>query len=246
MTININVNNLNDLELSVHNQLSKILKEKDQIKILEAAEYCNVSPSKVSKLVRKLGFENFKQYKQFFAGQPILQKEKKSSSELERLKIFIENFDSALVDEFLALYKKYNRIVLFGLGPSFICVEYFAYKLALVSDKNILVSQGEEHAQHLIDKDTLLIVFSVTGKFSSFENLFNSAKSKGAEILLILEEFNNSSTLSADNIFYLTQMAQNEKLLPYEKTRTVFFIFMEEIITKLMEERNVLKENEIE
>ncbi|MGG3471047.1 SIS domain-containing protein [Neobacillus pocheonensis] len=243
-TININLNKLNDLELSVHNQLSEIIKDNDHLKILEAADYCNVSPSKVSKLVRKLGFENFKQYKQFFGGQPINLEDKKSSSELERLKHFIDNFDPALVDEFLTFYKKYNRIVLFGLGPSFICVEYFAYKLALVSGKHILVSQGEDHAKHLVDEETLLIVFSVTGKFTSFENLFNEVKNKGAEILLILEEYDNSSALKADNVFYLTQSAQNEQLLPYEKTRTVFFIFIEEIIAKLMTERDTLKKDE--
>lgn len=243
-TINININKLNNLELSVHNKLSEIIKDNDHLKILEAAEYCNVSASKVSKLVRKLGFDSFKQYKQFFGGQPIIQDSKKISSELERLKNFIDNFDPALVDEFLTLYMKYNRIVLFGLGPSFICVEYFAYKLALVSGKNILVSQGEDHAKHLVDEETLIIVFSVTGKFTSFENLFSEVKSKGAEILLILEEYNNSSALKADNIFYLTQSTQNEKLLPYEKTRTVFFIFIEEIIAKLMAERDGFKKDE--
>lgn len=235
-TININLNKLNNLELTVHNTLSEIIKDNDHLKILEAADYCNVSPSKVSKLVRKLGFESFKQYKHFFGGQPIIHEDKQISSELERLKHFIDNFDPTLVDEFLTLYKKYDRIVLYGLGPSFICVEYFAYKLAVVSEKNILVSQGEDHAKHLVDEKTLLIVFSVTGKFASFENLFNEVKSRGAETLLILEEYDNSSALKADNIFYLTQSAQNEKKLPYEKTRTVFFIFIEEIMAKLMAE----------
>jgi DNA-binding MurR/RpiR family transcriptional regulator len=243
-TMNINLNKLNELEISVHNKLSEFIKEKDQIKILEAAEYCNVSSSKVSKLVRKLGFDSFKQYKQFFGGQSIIQEDKEVSSELERLKHFIENFDPALADEFITLFKKYNRIVLFGLGPSFICVEYFAYKLSFVSGKNILVSQGEDHAKHLVDEDTLLIVFSVTGKFTSFENLFNGAKAKGAEILLILEEYDHSSTLKADNIFFLTQSTQNEELLPYEKTRTIFFIFIEEIIAKLLVERESAKRDD--
>ncbi|MDQ0243705.1 DNA-binding MurR/RpiR family transcriptional regulator [Bacillus fengqiuensis] len=242
--ININVNKLNPLELSVHNKLSAIVKENDNLKILEAAEYCDVSSSKVSKLVRKLGFENFKQYKQFFGGQPIILEDHKKSSELERLKHFIENFDSLLVDEFLTLFKKYNRIVLFGLGPSFIVVEYFAYKLALASGKNIFATQGEIHAQHLVDEESLFVVFSVTGKFSSFENLFREVKSSGAEILLILEEYEKSLASKVDNVFYLTKSAQDEKLLPYEKTRTVFFIFIEEIIAKLMEERDASKKDE--
>src|SRR4051812_45473194 len=122
--ININLNNLNQLELSIHDKLSKIIEKNDNLKILEAADYCDVSSSKISKFVRKLGFENFKQYKQFFGGQQIITKDNKYSSELERLKNYIENFDSVLIDNFLAIFKKYNKIVLFGLGPSFICVEY--------------------------------------------------------------------------------------------------------------------------
>ncbi|MFJ5625716.1 MurR/RpiR family transcriptional regulator [Peribacillus loiseleuriae] len=197
-----------------------------------------MSSSKISKLVRKIGFESFKQYKQFFGGQPVILDDQKTSSELERLKNFLENFDPVLVDEFLTLFKKYNRIVLFGLGPSFICVEYFAYKLALVSGKNIFATQEEIPTKHLVDEETLFIVFSVTGKSASFENLFNSLKSCGAEMLLILEEYNTTLALEIDNIFYLTNSTQNENLLPFEKTRTIFFIFIEEVIAKLMSERD--------
>jgi DNA-binding MurR/RpiR family transcriptional regulator len=236
--LNINVNKLNHPDLSIHNKLSKMIEQNINLKILEAAEFCDVSPSKISKLVRKLGFENFKQYKQFFGGQQIISEDKKKSSELERLKNFIENFNPVLIDNFLTIYKKYNKIVLFGLGPSFICVEYFFYKLALVSEKSIFVTQSETYARNLVDKETLFIVFSVTGKFTSFENLFNAVKSNGTEIMLILEEYDNSSALDIDNIFYLTKSTQDENLLPFEKTRTVFFIFIEEVISRLMSERD--------
>lgn len=242
--ININLNKLNQLELSVHNKLSKVIENNYNIKILEAADYCGVSSSMVSKLVRKLGFINFKQYKLFFSGQQIISEDKKDSSEIERLKDFIENFDTALIDNFLSIFNKYNKIVLFGLGPSFFCAEYFAYKLTLFSDKNIFVAQDEIYAQHLVDEETLLIVFSVTGKFTSFENLLNGVRSCGAEMLLILEEYNNSLAIEIDNIFYLTNSRQNDNLLPYEKTRTVFFIFIEEVIVKLMLERDTNKYEE--
>lgn len=198
-----------------------------------------MSSSKISKLVKKLGFNNFKQYKLFYSGKQITMKDKKVSNELERLKNYIENFDPELVDKFLAFFKDYNRIVLFGLGPSFICVEYFAYKLALVTEKNIFSSQEEVHAKHLVGEETLFIVFSVTGKFTSFENLFTEIKSRGGDILVILEEFTNLDlNVEVDNIFYLTQSFQSKKLLPYEKTRTIFFIFIEEVIARLMSERD--------
>lgn len=157
--ININLNQLNELEQSIHSKLSKMIENNDNPKIIDAAQYCGVSPSKISKLARKLGFENFKQYKQYLSGKPVITKNKKISNELERLKNFLEHFDPDLVDKFITIFNKYNRIVLFGLGPSFICVEYFAYKLALVSDKSIVTTHSEDYAQHLVDEETLFIVF---------------------------------------------------------------------------------------
>ncbi|CAH1231049.1 hypothetical protein PAECIP111891_06788 [Paenibacillus allorhizoplanae] len=236
--LNINLNKLSQLELSIHNKITEVIEQNHNLKILEAAHLCNGSPSQISKLVRKLGFESFKQYKQYFGGQKIVSEDKKKSNELERLKSFIENFNPVLIDNFLKIFKKYNKIVLFGLGPSFFCVEYFSYKLAPLSKKNIFATQSQTYAQNLVDKDTLLIVFSVTGKFTSFENLFHAVKSCGAEIMLVLEEYDNSLTFEVENIFYLTRSTQNENLLPFEKTRTVFFIFIEEIIARLMSERD--------
>ena len=146
---------------------------------------------------------------------------------------FLENFDSGLVDDFVSIFQKYKKIIIYGLGPSFISAEYFAYKLTVVSDKNITVAQSEDFAKRLADEDTLLIVLSVTGKFSSFENLFNETKKNGAEIMLILEEYVNTLHSIADYIFYLSKFNQSDSLLPFEKTRTVFFIFIEEVIAKL-------------
>ncbi len=37
-----------------------------------------------------------------------------------------------------------------------------------------------------------------------------------------------------DHIFCLSEYNQSDDLLPYEKSRTVFFIFLEEVIQKLM------------
>ena len=204
-----------------------------KLKIIEAADLCDVSPSKVSKLVKKLGFENFKQYKLYFSGQPSHAEVNKHSNEMERLIKFLESYDPKTVDDFLSVFMKFNKVIIFGLGPSYISADYFAYKLATVSDKNIVVTQHEDYAVRLADEDTLLIVFSVTGTFSSFKTLFSSIKNKGSEVMLILEESINTRDFEADYIFHLSKFNQNDNLLAFEKTRTIFFIFIEEIIAKL-------------
>ncbi|MDZ5711328.1 MurR/RpiR family transcriptional regulator [Jeotgalibacillus haloalkalitolerans] len=224
---------LTKLEKEVHEKLSGVVLHNQNLKIIEAADICEVSPSKVSKLVRKLGFDNFKQYKQYFSGQEINLKTPKKSSEIDRLMQFLENFDHQIIDEFVSIFQKYNRIILFGLGPSFISAEYFAYKLATVSEKNVTVTQSEDFAERLTDEDSLLIVFSVTGKFTSFDSLFSNVKENGSSVMLLLEEYVSTFESMADYVFHLSKYNQDHQLEPFEKTRTVFFIFIEEVITKL-------------
>ncbi|MDR0138844.1 SIS domain-containing protein [Metabacillus idriensis] len=236
--IKVVTDKLTKLEVELHDKLSKAVSANDKIKIIEAAEIGEVSPSKVSKLVRKLGFDNFKQYKLYFSGQQMNLKKHKKSNEIERLMLFLETFDSEIIDDFVSIFQKYDKIVLFGLGPSFISAEYLAYKLATVSDKNVTVTQSEDFAERLADEKTLLIVLSVTGKFSSFDTLFQNVKKNDSSIMLILEEYVNTREFLADYIFHLSKFNQSDTLLPFEKTRTVFFIFIEEIIAKLSDANN--------
>ncbi|MCD5324245.1 MULTISPECIES: MurR/RpiR family transcriptional regulator [Pontibacillus] len=231
--LRLDTDKLTKLEKEVHGKVSGLVAENDRLKIIEAAEICEVSPSKVSTLVRKLGFSNFKQYKLYFSGQQVEWESEKRTEEIERLMLFLENFDKQIVDDFVSIYHKFNKIIIYGLGPSFISAEYFAYKLDIVSDKKIKVTHSEDYAEQMVDEDTLLIVLSVTGKFSSFETLFQKTKEKNAEIMLILEEYVNTQHSLADYVFHLSKFNQSDELLPFEKTRTIFFIFMEEIAARL-------------
>lgn len=51
--------NLNELDTEIHNQLSKECKSNPKLTIVEAANLCHCSPSKISKFVKKAGFENY-------------------------------------------------------------------------------------------------------------------------------------------------------------------------------------------
>ena len=231
----LNLNNLNATEVAIHEKLPDVVKLNPDTSINHAAELCGVSISKISKYVKKLDFANFKQYKLFFSGATVSIDESESTNELKKIKKYVENFDWSLIDKFLEEFNKYDKIILFGLGPSFICMEYFAYKLNFVSDKKIFTTQEESRAKHLADDNTLVFIFSVTGAFLTFEAFAHKLKQKEARVILVLEEFNSTATKEIDNIFYLTKSIQNGNLKPYEKTRTIFFIFIEEVISKLMD-----------
>ena len=241
--MNVTESNLNQTEQTIHQKLTTLLKENVKLKIREAANICEVSPSKISKYVKKLGFDSFKQYRLHFSGQVPLPEKSIQSDEMTRLHYFLENFDRLVINQFLDYFSSHKKIILYGLGPTFICLEYFAYKINFMTDKKIFVTQEENATERLADADTLLIIFSVTGTFSKFDSIYDSVNGQGGSVLLILEEYNTNIYDKIDNILYLTKSVQNQDLLPYEKTRTIFFIFIEEIITQLMSQNDNNKES---
>lgn len=230
--INIDFNKLNPLEKKINEALVALSKDVSEITINQAAEVCNCSVSKISKFVKKLGFINYKQYVDFLYGkEPVLEK---SSGELQRIKNFIDDFDISLVDEFIELMSSYEKIILFGYGPSFICTQYFEYKLRINTNKFVIAVPDEISVENLVDEKSLLVIFSATGKFRSFDKISEFTNKKNCEVLFIVEEYNASLFANYNKIFCLSKYPQPEDLKPYEKSRTVFFIFIEEVIQHLM------------
>lgn len=230
---NFNYNRLNYLEQQIYKTLIPHLKNGENIKIKQAGEICGCSSSKISKFVKKMGFDNYKQFSSTMRGEEI--ETKLISSEIERINNFTRNFDNSLVEAFIDLFSAHEKIILFGYGPSFICAQYFEYKLRIHSDKFIVAIPDMITASRLCDEKTLLVIFSTTGKFASFEVICQKAQEKHSDILLIAEEYNIELIDDYKNIFFLTKTSQSKDLKPYEKSRTCFFIFIEEVIFSLME-----------
>jgi DNA-binding MurR/RpiR family transcriptional regulator len=230
--VNIDFNKLNPLEKKINETLITFSKNVSTITINQAAEACDCSVSKISKFAKKLGFNNYKQYIDFLYGKEL--PENKSSIELERIKNFIDAFDISLVDDFIELMNSYEKIILFGYGPSFICTQYFEYKLRINTNKFVIAVPDEISVESLLDDKSLLVIFSATGKFKSFDRINNLSKEKKCQILLVVEEYNASLISNYNKIFWLSKFPQPDDLRPYEKSRIVFFIFIEEVIQHII------------
>lgn len=229
--INLDLSRLNPLELSVYHAIHTYAKDHPDLRIREAAEISQCSISKVSKLSKKLGFSNFKQYMDFVYGRT--PEKKKSSSELDRLKQFIEDFDMNLVDDFIEILNEYEKVILFGYGPSYLMAQYFEYKLRVCTNKTVIALSDELSVRSMVDNKTLLVVLTTTGSFKSFQSIFELSKSKGGEVLVVAEEYNPSLINTCDKMFWLSRFPQSSDLLPHEKSRTVFMIFIEEVIQRI-------------
>jgi len=231
--LNINFSKLNPLEQEIHQKLQTFSKDQPTIKITQAADYCGCSVSKISKFVKKLGFTSYKQYLDFLYGREMARSS--HSGELSRIRKFIDGFDDNKVEELLTLIEGHDKIVLFGYGPSLICAQYFEYRLRTTTNKVIIAVADEVSVASMTDEDSLLILLTVTGTFHTFEDIYHSTKEKGCEVAMVVEEYNTELFSQCDKIFWLSEHQQPNHLKPYEKSRTVFFIFLEEVIQKLLE-----------
>lgn len=241
--IKIDSNNLNPLEHQIYETLMEYSKNNPKFRITQAAEICGCSVSKISKFVKKLGFSNFKQYLEFLYGGEV--PESQESDELGRIKKFIDDFDTDLTDKFLELINAHNKIVFFGYGPSLLCAQYFEYRLRTCSNKLVMAVSDEISVTSMVDENTLLIILTVTGTFQSFEKVYHDAKSKGCDVAMVVEEYNTSLFDQCDKIFWLSKNPQPSYLKPYEKSRTIFFIFLEEIIQRIQNNARLAKQAKV-
>jgi DNA-binding MurR/RpiR family transcriptional regulator len=229
--LSIDTGRLNALEKSIYRQFEKIAGEAD-LTITRAAALCGCSASKISKLARRLGFSGYRQFLRCVSGKEIVRPD--PSPELLRISGFLEKFDDSLTDQALDAINRHDRIVLFGYGPSFYCLQYFEYKLRFATNKTIVATDDELIVRSLIDRKSLLLIFSVTGNFKSFAAVHQMARQKHCEAILVMEEYNPSIVSDYGKVLFLTESRQSDDLAPYEKTRTVFFIFIEEILRKII------------
>ncbi len=230
----INLTRLSREDRAQYDLLMAYAREHGNLNIGEAAELCHCSPSRISKFIKKIGFVNFKQFVRSALGE--ISPANASTNELLRIRDFIDHFDTSIVDEFIREIKKHERIIILGYGPSYYCAQYLEYKLRLHSDRFIVAVPDLLSAQSQMTENSLVVIFSVTGQFASLQEVCESAEQRGAKVLAILEEYHPELLENDHSTIFLTQTVQNPKLPPYNKSRTLFFIFIEEVIFRIMQQ----------
>lgn len=225
----VNKDLLNTLEKNIYSILIKEIKQNNTLSITDAGTICNCSPSKISKFVQKLGFKNYKEYLLFISGNAFTV----IPDENERLNKFLAEFNSDIVNQFTAHLQKFEKIILFGYGPSFIAGQYFEYKLRNLLDIPIWAVAHETSINDILSDNNLVIIFSITGQFKSFKELNENIILKNSKVAFILEEARTEFLEEYDYTITLSNYVQNPKLFPHEKTRTTFFAFIEAVIKQL-------------
>jgi DNA-binding MurR/RpiR family transcriptional regulator len=233
--LSIDETRLNQTERATLRTLSEYATANPAPTIAEAAAVCGCSVSHVSKTVRKAGFPGYKQYVRYLYADEIPRRE--PLDEIERLKRFLDDFDGALVNELAALITGHTKIVLFGYGPSMICAQYVEYKLRFCTHAFVATAPDEQSARTMLDTGSLLIVVTTTGRFRSFESISDHARDRGADVVVVSEELNPALADLGGRYICLSDHNQPDALEPHEKTRTAFFIFFEQVIQRILQNR---------
>jgi DNA-binding MurR/RpiR family transcriptional regulator len=233
--ITMDQSTLNPLEKKIHEILLRQKDVADTLRINQAAQLCDCSVSKISKFVKKVGFHNYKQYMGFLAGKnPV---HAVQTNELQRVSNFLAQFDTTLVDDLYTLIQNHRKIVLFGYGPSLLCAQYFEYRFRNCSDKTTMAVSDPVAVINMVDETSLLIIITETGRFHSFQDVYNASKAKGCDVVIVVEEYNTELLTQCDKIFWLSTFQQPTHLKAYEKSRTLFFIFLEEIVQRFLAQK---------
>ncbi len=232
--MNIDTTRLTHLEKSIVEFLSQYSQENTPPRIVDAARLCGCSVSQVSKTIKKTGYENYKQFIRHLYDDG--RNHQENTAELERLQEYISEFDFSVLEDFTSLILAHNRIILFGYGPSQIAAEYFEYKLRIISQKLVMTARDESSVRSMVSPDSLLVILTTTGRFRSFADISTYARSHGCSVVVVSEEYNSSLMDASGRYLALSRHHQSEALKPYEKTRTVFFIFLEEVLRNIRNE----------
>jgi DNA-binding MurR/RpiR family transcriptional regulator len=233
--IGIDETKLNPLERTVVTALAAHAKDHPAPKIVEAAAICSCSVSQVSKAVKRAGFGGYKHYMRFlYHGESPQQTQ---LQELDRIKQFIDEFDTSLVDDFVELIKSHAKIVFFGYGPSHICAQYVEYKLRFCTDAFVTTPPDEASVRNMVDDESLLVILTTTGQYRSFHDVSLFARGRGTDVVVVSEEFNSHLMDECDRYVVLSNHRQPDELKPHQKTRTVFFVFFEQVIQQILTNR---------
>lgn len=137
------------------------INEIDNFTITSLAEFCNTSTTSLNRLVKKLDFKNYQEFKLFIHDMTKPNLENISHYALEQhIFNFFRFFDSTLIDKLVEDLHQYSQINLVGVGQTRECVNYFSNSLLRI--KKQVFTFTESHLinnLHTIASNNSIFIF---------------------------------------------------------------------------------------
>ncbi len=223
---------LTPTEIEISDIISDHLDEVPTLTITKLAELCGVSPSKITKYAKRLGFNGYKEFQYQLKNDRYKTEDKGSSFEYQKDKIlqFFDSFSISKMESLKNLIYTSDKIYLFGRGPSLKVCEYYEPRLRVATNKNIVANYDE----YLFDLDVandaeeqkLMIVLTVSGKSKKVSEVLETARKRKMKTVCISAYYNQR--LETDSDLYINLLDRKEI---FDKSlirgRTLFYIYLE-------------------
>ncbi|WP_081168006.1 MurR/RpiR family transcriptional regulator [Lactococcus garvieae] len=213
--------------------------------IQEAAKDLEVSPSAIMRVVKKLRYrglpdlknslENYKNEKTELVEST---KEKILSESIiddykERLNLISSCLSEKQLANIAQLIQGAKTTRVLGIGSSGLAAEQFVYSL-LYQDKYVEAITSRTkifYLSRVLDEDTLLIIFTVSGNAELYEEIFEQAKEMGAKIVLITMNRNSKfKKLATEVVLLPSNVTDFSKTDIYQLDNRFAFIVLSEIL----------------
>lgn len=227
-------------EIGISDTISEHLDEVPTLTITKLAELCNVSPSKITKYAKRLGFNGYKEFQYQLKNDRYKTEEKGSAFEYQRDKIlqFFDSFSTSKLEQLKKLIYTSDKTYLFGRGPSLRVCEYYEPRLRVATNKNIVANYDE----YLFDLDVantsaeqkLMIVLTVSGKSKKVSEVLKTSRKRNMKTVCVSAYYNQK--LETESDLYINLLDRKEI---FDKSlirgRTLFYIYFEILTQEFVE-----------
>ena len=210
--------------------------------IQKAAQLLRVSVASIQRFINKIGYSGYTEFKLALTSQenskqinfaktqssnPIIQAYIRSLKILEN--IDLKSFIKPLVKDL----KQYKRIESIGNGNTALSAKQLVYSM-YSEDKFIIPVDTSIKINYLansINKNDLLIVFSITGSTNTYKKLFSTAHKKKVKTYLITMNQESKLLKYASRFIILpsTHVENSDSTLHRVDSRAIFYVFAEMI-----------------
>lgn len=225
LLIFLNSSKSTDINYNIALTMLKNIKSISDMSINKLADICYTSPAAITRFCHKLGYSSFIQFKEniklyidsYNSGlmKPTaisydLPREDILSNMASEINVEIENLknhlDLKIVDRVVELIYSSNNVCLFGTQFAQLMAQDLQRKLANLSKIVYHGSdiQEQERLADLLDKNSLVILLSPTGRFILYhDRLWKKIKSSSATVVIVTEDKNPEYEKRSDYMIYL-------------------------------------------
>lgn len=189
---NENYSNLSENELYIFDYVMKNTRAVSRISITDLSNNLAVSKSTISRFTQKIGFSGFSEFKFYLTdlknNPKGIEKEKSVEMVMDDIEATYKLFNQANVEGIIAEIYNANHIFCYGTGwgqknalddlrRSMIICNKYTVEISAHTELEMISRSAQEN--------DVLIIASLSGDVSSFENELNIFKSRGAKIIAI-------------------------------------------------------------